>query len=158
MQLLWEEYGAQHSGRSYSYPRFCALKGTGKPDRNAQCAKLIRPATNALLITVVAPLRCTIRKPTLTMCVKRRCFRRAWRIQLHLCRGKLEVDAAQLAGKPYPCGQFIWWLQRDHGLRQSQSGCEQSLTLRSATESKLSAVSRALWRCSTADPSSPSSG
>ena len=24
MQLLWEEYGTQHPGRSYSYPRFCA--------------------------------------------------------------------------------------------------------------------------------------
>ena len=49
------------------------------------------------------------------------------------------ADAARLAGKPYPDGQFIWWLQRDHGLRQSQSGREQSLPLRSATESKLSA-------------------
>ena len=72
-----------------------------------------------MLISVVAPLQCTTRKPT--RCVKRR-FRRTWRIQLHLCRGKLEADAAQLAGKPYADGQLIWWLQRDHGLRQSQSG------------------------------------
>ena len=83
-------------------------------------------------------------------------FRRVWRIQRHLCRGKLGADAARLAGKPYPDGQFLWWLQRDHGLRQSQSGREQSLPLRPATESKLSAVGGALWRCSTAGPSSPS--
>ena len=30
MQLLWEEYGTQHPGRSYSYPRFCALNRNWK--------------------------------------------------------------------------------------------------------------------------------
>ena len=30
MQLLWEEYGAQHPGRSYSYPRFSALNRNWK--------------------------------------------------------------------------------------------------------------------------------
>ena len=30
MQLLWEEYGMQHPGRSYSYPRFCALNRNWK--------------------------------------------------------------------------------------------------------------------------------
>ena len=30
MQLLWEEYGAQHLGRSYSYPRFYALNRNWK--------------------------------------------------------------------------------------------------------------------------------
>ena len=30
MQLLWEEYGTQHLGRSYSYPRFCALNRNWK--------------------------------------------------------------------------------------------------------------------------------
>ena len=30
MQLLWEEYGAQHPGRSYSYPRLCALNRNWK--------------------------------------------------------------------------------------------------------------------------------
>ena len=30
MQLLWEEYGVQHPGRSYSYPRFCALNRNWK--------------------------------------------------------------------------------------------------------------------------------
>ena len=66
------------------------------------------------------------------------------------------ADSAQLAGKPYPDRQFLWWLQRDHGLRQSQRGREQSLPLRSATESKLSAVGGALWRGGTAGASPPS--
>ena len=30
MQLLWEEYGAQHPGHNYSYPRFCALNRNWK--------------------------------------------------------------------------------------------------------------------------------
>ena len=157
MQLLWEEYGAQHPGRSYSYPRFCALNRNWKARyRNAQCAKLIRPTTNARLITVVAPLRCTIRKPT--RCVKRRCFSAYLAHPTTLMPRQVGADVARLAGKPYPDGQFLWWLQRDHGLRQSQSGREQSLPLRSATESKLSAVGRALWRGGTAGASSLSSG
>ena len=104
-----------------------------------------------LLITVVAPLRCTIRIPT--RCVKRRCISACLAHPTTLLPRQVGADAVRLAGKPYPDGQFLWWLQRDHGLRQSQSGREQSLPLRSATESKLSAVGGALWRCSTAGPS-----
>ena len=120
MQLLWEEYGAQHPGRSYSYPRLCALNRNWKARQKRSMRQTHQAGHKCFLITVVAPLRCTIRKPT--RCVKRRCFRRTWRIQLHLCRGKLEADAVRLAGKPYPDGQFLWRMQRDHGLRQSQSG------------------------------------
>ena len=69
LQLLWEKYGVQHPGRTYSYPRLCALNRNWKA-RQKRSMRQTHQA--ALLITVVAPLRCTIRKPT--RCVKRRCF------------------------------------------------------------------------------------
>ena len=157
------------SGRSYSYPRFYALNRNWK----ARQKRSMRQTHQAGYICFVDYCGYTVVKCHYSMTINNRCgarfanrqgassagdFRRVWRIQRHLCRGKLGADAARLAGKPYPDGQFLWWLQRDHGLRQSQSGREQSLPLRPATESKLSAVGGALWRCSTAGASSLSSG
>ena len=154
MQLLWEEYGAQHTGRSYSYPRFCALNRNWKARQKRSMRQTHQSATNALLNTAFAPLRCTIRKRT--RCVKRRWFSACLAHPTTFMPRQVGADVARLAGKPYPDRQFLWWLQRDHGLRQSQRGREQSLPLRSATESKLSAVGGALWRGGTAGASPPS--
>ena len=157
IQLLWEEYGAQHPGRSYSYPRFCSLNRNWKA-RQKHSMRQTHQAGHKCLVDYCG---CTVAvhdSQTGKVRQARVFFGVLGASNYTSAAASWGADAARLAGKPYPDGQFLWWLQRDHGLRQSQSGREQSLPLRSATESKLSAVGGALWRCSTAGASSPSSG
>ena len=56
MQLLWEEYGAQHPRCSYSYPRFCALNRNWK----ARQKRTIRQTQQAAHKCFVDYCGCTV--------------------------------------------------------------------------------------------------